>query len=63
MEKRNLPEASIFKITGNTLYKYVYKGLVMHSVKQRKNGFGFEDIFIRIYLSCFKGANGGGGDI
>lgn len=23
--------------------------------------FVFEDIFIRIYLSCFKGANGGGG--
>lgn len=36
MEKWNLPEASIFKITGNTLYKYVYKGLVMHSVKQHK---------------------------
>lgn len=36
MEKRNLPEASIFKITGNTLYKYVYKGLDTHSGKQLK---------------------------
>lgn len=33
MENENLLEASIFKITGNTLYKYVYKGLDMHSVK------------------------------
>lgn len=45
MEKRNLPEASIFKITGNTLYKYVYKGLVMHSVKQRKTVLIFRYIY------------------
>lgn len=30
MEKWNLPEAGIFKITDNILYKYVYKGLKMY---------------------------------
>lgn len=37
MEKWNLPQASIFKITGNTLYKYVYKGQEMHLAKQLRN--------------------------
>lgn len=45
MEKWNLPQASIFKITGNTLYKYVYKGLDMHSAKLLKNAA----IWIYIY--------------
>lgn len=45
MEKRNLPEASIFKITGNTLYKYVYKGLDMLSVKQLKMGLIWRYIY------------------
>lgn len=33
MEKRNFLEVSIFKIIGNILYKYVYKGLDMYLVK------------------------------